>query len=295
MKNLLQSFTEYLSLECALSRATVAAYTKDTADFVEFLVAIGRDAPDEVSRDDVLDYLENGSEAGFETATLARRLVAVKAFFRYLRYDGLIRTDVTEVMQSPRLWRLLPDQLSFQEVENILQAYKGANRLENRNRVIIEMMYATGMRVSELAGLVLEALDLDRRVVRIRGKGERERLVPFGRPAGRRLQAYLESARPVLLKNNQDAHVFLSVNGRPLTRARIWGIVKEAASRAGIRRAVYPHMLRHSFATHLLAGGADLRVIQEMLGHADIATTQIYTHVEQDHLAEIHRRYHPRA
>lgn len=295
MQRLLQEFRDFIAVERGLSPRTVAAYLTDLEDFVEALATRGIADPAVIRRDHVLDYLESLQQAGLEPTSLARRLVSIKVFFRYLVQERVLACNITDVMDGPRLGRLLPDFLTASQVEALLAAYKGPDRLEVRNRAILETFYATGMRVSELVALRLDGLHLPESYVRVIGKGNKERLVPIGGPACRALATYLHEARPLLDISDRAVCVFLSVRGRPLTRERVWSIVREAATRVGLGRAVHPHLLRHSFASHLLQGGADLRVIQELLGHADIATTQIYTHVDQRRLAEIHRRFHPRA
>lgn len=295
VQRLLDEFLSYSGLERGLSPRTVTAYGADLRGFAEHLRRQGLDDPQRLCRDHILDYLESGQAAGLEAATTARRLVAIRVFFRYLVKERVIRCDPTEVMDGPRLSRLLPGLLSAAEVNALLAVYRGRDRLECRNRAILEVFYATGMRVSELAALRTDGLHLREGYVRVIGKGNKERLVPIGAPACRALAEYLAEARPLLDTSGRALSVFLSRRGGALTREWVWAIVRTAARRAGIRRAVSPHMLRHSFASHLLQGGADLRVIQEMLGHADIATTQIYTHVDRQRLAQVHRQFHPRA
>jgi len=201
------------------------------------------------------------------------------------------------VMDSPKLWRILPEFMSAQEVEALLNAFSSSAKdpLEFRNRCILELMYACGLRVSETANLKIGDINFDENVVRAFGKGSKERIVPIGRTARELIKRYLENARPLLVKDNSETALFLSNHGRKLDRIRIWEVVKLAAERANIRKNIHPHTLRHSFASHMLENGADLRVIQEMLGHADISTTQIYTHVDQRRLLEVHRKFHPRA
>jgi len=295
MYALLEEFIGHLALERGLADNTIHAYQHDLRTFAEFADAHDKQAPEKLTRSDILDFLEQCRDRGLEPSSIARRLVAIKVFFRYLFRERHVPVDVTDVMEGPRLGFILPEFLSIDDVEKLLRAYGTRDDLDHRNRAILELLYATGLRVSELANLRLEGIKFDEGTVRVIGKGDKERVVPIGRPARKRLQAYLEQVRPMLDVTQRASHVFLSYRGRPLTRARIWQIVKEAARKAGIGKEIYPHMLRHSFATHLLSGGADLRVIQEMLGHADISTTQIYTHVDQRRLADIHRRFHPRA
>ena len=248
----------------------------------------------QVTREVVLDFLDEFYAKHSASATIARKLVTIKIFFRFLFQKGVISTNITDVMDSPRLWRLLPGLLTELEVTKLLSVYCDKNNtLQDRNRAILEVIYASGLRVTEAAQLRIDQIKFDPGVFRITGKGQKTRIVPFGLPARRRLQYYLKHTRPVLAKHTYP-HVFLSKNGRPLTRARIWAVVKDAALQAGIQKNIYPHTLRHSFASHLLKRGADLRIIQELLGHADISTTQIYTHVDASHLVEVHNTFHPR-
>ncbi len=293
----LNYFLEYLVAERGLSPNTVAAYEADLRAFILFLEENGTGGFAAADREIILDFLGCQRDAGMETATLARRLVSIKMLFRHLADEKRIPEDVTAVMDSPRLWRLLPDFLSETEVEAFLKAFSGssADPLECRNRTILELLYASGLRVSELAGLSLTAVDFDGELLRVVGKGAKTRIVPAGRIALRQLRRYIEEARPSLVeKQPRSPYVFVSRNGRKLNREWIWKLVKEAALRAGIAKNIHPHTLRHSFASHLLAHGADLRVIQEMLGHADISTTEIYTHVDKSRLAALHHRFHPR-
>ncbi len=298
MEYLLEQFIGYAALERGLAENTTRAYVHDIRDFLRFVTKKkNRGRPDTVTRDDILDYLEFGREKmALKTASLARRLVAIKIFFRYLLYERVISHDPGDLIEGPRLWKNLPGFLSQQEVEKMLQAYRGRDHLTRRNRAVLEVFYATGLRVSELAELRYDGVRFDEGVVQVVGKGDRERIVPIGRKAQKTVRCYMEEDRPKLLsqKNKNPVQLFVSRTGRPLTRARIWAVVKQAALTTGIEKNVYPHMLRHSFASHLLAGGADLRTIQEMLGHADISTTQIYTHIDQQRLVHAHRKFHPR-
>lgn len=295
MEHLLDHFISYLTLERGAADNTLRGYVHDLKEFLAFLKERGFSGMERVSRDDILAFLEESREkGGLASSSLARRLIAVKIFFRFLVHDRVIPVDITDVLEGPRLWRLLPDFLSLEEVGRLLEAYKGDDPLERRNAAIMEILYSSGLRVSELAGLRLNWLNFEQGVLRVIGKGSKERMIPMGRPAQKVLASYLQEVRPQLDKDGDSPYVFLSHTGRVLTRERVWKIVRDAAVRAGVMKDVYPHMLRHSFASHLLAGGADLRVIQEMLGHADIATTQIYTHVEKTRLAEVHKRFHPR-
>ena len=291
-------FIEYIIVERGLSKRTAESYGCDLRIAAEYFRSIGKREWRELSRDELLDYLELRREEGMESTTIARNLVALKVFFRYMRDEHMIPADVTAVMDGPKLWRVLPDLLSESEVDALLKAFSpkpSAPPLELRNRCILELLYASGLRVSEAASLLVASIDFDGEVLRVRGKGAKDRVVPVGRPALKTLRNYIENARPALCVSDPlSPYLFLSNHGRVLDRERIWQVVKLAAQRAGITRNIHPHSLRHSFASHLLDHGADLRVIQEMLGHADIATTEIYTHVASDRLLAVHRGFHPR-
>lgn len=296
MDVLIEEFASYIALDRGLADASVAAYLRDLRRFSAAMQQEGlADALERITGDDIIAFLGECRKAGLQAATVARQLVAIKLFFRFLASRGVIPHDCTDGMEGPRLGRVLPEMLTRDEVTRMLAAYGTRDVLEARNRAILETFYASGLRVSELAGLRLEQVRLDESFLRVVGKGDKERLVPLGHPAADALRQYLGEVRPRLDRQEGASHVFLSCRGRPLTRARIWALVKEAAVRAGVRKRVYPHILRHSFATHLLEGGADLRVIQEMLGHADIGTTQIYTHVDRSRLRGVHERFHPRS
>lgn len=295
MQDNITDFLASLILELGLAKNTVQAYGHDLQLFAEHLQTHGVTDWKEADRDDVLDFLEEAKLAGLQSTTLARRMVSIRLLFRFLLHEEIIETDVTAVMDSPRLFHMLPDYLSLAEVDALLAAFSGNDPLEIRNRAVLELLYASGLRASELASLRFDGVNFQQQTVRVCGKGEKERLVPFGHSAAAALRRYAERVRPVLDPSGRELAMFLSAHGRMLTRARIWMLVKLAADRAGLDKNIYPHMLRHSFATHLLAHGADLRAIQEMLGHADIATTQIYTHTDNARMTAAHRRFHPRA
>ena len=291
-------FVRYIVVERGLAKRTAEAYRSDLLCAADFFARRGAADWSELGRDDLLDFLEERRVEGMQSTTVARNLIALKMLFRYLADEELVPADVTAVMDGPKLWRVLPDFLTESEVDRLLAAFPSggnADALDLRNRTILELLYSTGMRVSEAAALPLAAVDFESEIVRVRGKGSKERIVPVGVPALKLLRRYLEVARPELAAAvPRSPYVFLSNHGRKLDRERIWQVVKLAAERAGITKNIHPHSLRHSFASHLLAHGADLRVIQEMLGHANIATTEIYTHVDSDRLQAIHRKFHPR-
>ena len=299
LKRNLEFFLTYLELERGLGKNTVSAYRTDLVEFCGFCEARGVTDPGRVDRELVLDFLGERQETyGELPATLARKLVSVKLFCRFLAEEKVIARDPAAVMESPRLWKYLPDFLSCDEVERLLNVYPARGNAAHlvRNRAILELLYSSGLRVSEAAALELSGVDFEEATVRVIGKGRKTRIVPVGAPALRVLRYYTVCSRPVLAEKHPGApELFLSVHGRPLNREWIWAMVKTAASEAGIAKNIHPHTLRHSFASHLLANGADLRVIQEMLGHADLRTTEIYTHVAKERLQAVHRQFHPRA
>jgi integrase/recombinase XerD len=296
MYTFLKHFIGFLTLEKGLSPNSVSAYKADLLDFITVLNERGITDFRNVQRNDILLYLGTCKKRNFETTTLARRLVAIKVLFRYLFQERFIDVDITDVMDSPKMWRILPDFLSSVEVDQLLNAFPRSAKdpLAFRNRTILEVLYSSGLRVSEICNLQINSISEENGIVRVLGKGNKERIVPIGKPAMRLVKRYKEEVRPQLSKTPSQTILFLSNNGKILNRERIWGIVKEATTIAGIKKEVHPHTLRHSFASHLLENGADLRIIQEMLGHADISTTQIYTHVDKNRLLNVHKQFHPR-
>ncbi len=290
----IQEFIAYARIEKGLADLSLAAYQGDLVQVATFLEKREVVSLEAVTRDHLLDFLESCRDEQ-ESSTVARKLVSIKVFFRFLAAERYLTKNVTDVMDSPRLWQLLPEFLTEAEVTRLLKVFKKARSpLARRNWAIIELLYASGLRASELTSLTIDNLRFDLNVVHVIGKGGKGRLVPIGKPAQEQINYYVQHIRSQLLRHGPVPEVFVSKNGHPLTRDWIWRIVKNAARDAGIQKNIYPHMLRHSFASHLLAHGADLRVIQEMLGHADISTTQIYTHVSQEHLVRAHRAFHPR-
>lgn len=295
MRAFIDQFIEFLEVERGLSPHTRAAYRTDLREFERFLAARRITSPGAIGRAEIVAFLMEGRDAGLRSATIARRLAAIRSWFRYLHAEGLLAADVAETMDAPRLWRVLPDALTQREVDRLLAAPDLDRPNGVRDRALLELLYATGLRVSEAAGLTLDRVRLEDRVLRCLGKGGRERVVPFGDTACAWLRRYLEEERPRLARRSSSSALFLSRRGGALNRRTIWALVRRYAARAGLSKRVHPHTLRHTFATHLLANGAPLRVIQEMLGHADIATTQIYTHVDAGRLKQVHERFHPRA
>ncbi|MBL7114496.1 MAG: site-specific tyrosine recombinase XerD [Kiritimatiellae bacterium] len=295
MNVLVQQFLDYLSLERGLSDNTRTAYGTDLTSFFDYLGTRGIDRVSDVSRSVVLGYLMHERDRGISVNSVSRRLVAIKMFLRYLEQEGLVQSNVAEVMDSPKLWQTLPQVLSPGEVERMLALPDEGNRCGERDRAILEMFYATGLRVSELASLRLEDVHFDSGYIRCTGKGNKTRVVPFGDRARRALEAYLKHSRQKFLNEQSDRTLFLTIRGTGFSRKGLWKMIKGYAEKAVPNKVVSPHTLRHSFASHLLANGAPLRVIQEMLGHADIATTQVYTHVDQGRLRSVHSQFHPRA
>lgn len=291
----MDQFLDYLSLERGLSENTRLAYGADLKSFLQFLRRRRIGSIHDVQRNLILDYLMEEKDRGLQTNSIARRMVAVKVFFRYLQQEGLLRQNVTESLETPRLWKILPNTLSVREVERLLEAARARGRYRLRDSAILETLYGTGLRISELTRLTLDDLHFDAGYLRCLGKGRKERVVPVGQAALAALRAYLTDQRPALARDPAERTVFLTQRGRPFSRKTLWRLIRTLALAAGIQKTVTPHTLRHSFASHLLANGAPLRVIQEMLGHSDIATTQIYTHVDSTRLKHVHSRFHPRA
>ncbi|NTU60573.1 MAG: site-specific tyrosine recombinase XerD, partial [Deltaproteobacteria bacterium] len=292
---MLDRFLEYLLVERGLSPNTVDAYARDVSSFLSFLAKSGVDDPARATGREVLEFLKRERQAGRSARTTARRLSALRTFYRLLVREGLAASSPLQRLDSPRLWRTLPKTLSRDEAEAVVEAPDEAGSASAlRDRAILEVLYATGLRVSEVSNLTLDQLELQHGYVRTVGKGSKERVVPLGTRAQEALRAYLDGARPLLLKARRCPHVFVSRLGRRLSRQSLWKLVKRSCREAGLPGRASPHTLRHSFATHLLEGGADLRSLQMMLGHADLSTTQIYTHVTRDHLREVVRLHHPR-
>ena len=291
----LEGFRDYLSLEAGHSGNTVDAYLRDLRRMGEFALARGAREPGQVTRAHLRDFVYLLKDLGLSAATIRRSVSAIRTYYGFLAGEGRVRNDPSDHLETPRRGRVLPDTLSVREVEALLAAPGIEDPLAWRDRALLELAYGAGMRVSELCGLGLTDLLLSEGLVRVFGKGAKERLVPLGRTTIGAVSVYLHQLRPSLDRGHGGGRVLLNARGEPLSRVGAWGIVKRAAERSGIRKRVTPHTLRHSFATHLLEGGADLRAVQEMLGHADLSTTQIYTHVDREYLRSVHRQFHPRA
>lgn len=295
MQELVESFLNYLSVERSLSNNTIAAYRRDLNKYISCLEKSRISALSQSTRKDISDFMFRLKDNGLNASSIARNLAAIKVFYRFLVRERILKVDPSNLLDSPRLWKRIPDALSSQEVEDLLKGPSLRQTQGIRDRAILEVMYATGMRVSEAVNLKLTDVNLDAGFARCIGKGSKERIVPLGKQAIAALRRYLEEARPKLLKKSQaETILFLSRLGKRVSRQSFWKIIKAYARKARIKKNIRPHTLRHSFATHLLEGGADLRSVQEMLGHADIATTQIYTHIDKNRLKLIHKTYHPR-
>ena len=290
---LVDQFLDAIWAERGLSRNTLQSYRYDLARLAAHQHAASRDLPG-ASREDLLQFLALQMRAGRNPRSLSRYLSGFRQFYRWLLREGRIQEDPTALIESPKLGRGLPKALSEQQVTGLLEAPPVDTPLGLRDRTMLELMYASGLRVSELVGLELASVNLNQGVVRIMGKGGKERLVPLGEEAMSWLQRYLQEARPELMGGHSSPLVFVTARKGGMTRQAFWYAVRKYAIAAGISQAVSPHMLRHSFATHLLNHGADLRVVQLLLGHSDLSTTQIYTHIAREGLKQLHSKHHPR-
>ncbi len=292
---MVEPFLDHLRFERSLADNTLEAYRHDIVRMAAHARKLGRATPAEVTTADLRGLLLDLKEMGLAPSSLARNLSSIRTYYRFLIGEGELQGDPSDRISMPKQWRRLPDALSVAEMEALLEAPDLLHPLAWRDRAMLEFAYATGVRVSELIGVRVRDLHLDEQFASVFGKGSKERLVPLGRQAIGRLSIYLRETRPALDRGKGEGRVFLNFRGAPLTRMGVWKILREHVKTAGIEKRVTPHTLRHTFATHLLEGGADLLAVQEMLGHADIATTQIYTHVDRNYLAQEHRAHHPRA
>jgi integrase/recombinase XerD len=291
----LEQFQDYLIFERGLSKRTLSAYQHDLENCIEFLAWKDITDPGQVTPTVLRTWIFSLHEVGLAPSSIRRAQSAVRTFFRFLLAEGWLSVDPTERLESPKITDRLPEFLTKEETQRLLDAPNPQKSLYWRDRSILELLYASGVRVSELVGLLISGLDLDDSFITVFGKGGKERIVPVGVPALLTLRRYLSELRPKLDQAEGKGHVYLNARGRPLTRESVWKLVRDSGRRAGINKKVSPHMLRHTFATHLLEGGADLAAVQELLGHVDISSTQIYTHVDREYLRQIHGKYHPRA
>ena len=291
----IEHFRDHLTFERGLSDRTVEAYDRDVRRLVRFLEVRGRAHPGAVSHLDIRDYVYGLQETGLKASSIRRFISASRTYFLFLHEEGQLDEDPTERIEPPKTDRKLPVFLARDEVVRVIESPSIGDPAYWRDRAILELLYATGIRVSELITARISSVDLEEGLVRVFGKGSRQRIVPMGRTAADVLERYLREVRPTLDRGSGRGIIFLNRRGRPLSRMAIWSLVRGAAEKCGIRAKVSPHVLRHTFATHLLQGGADLEVVQKLLGHADISTTQIYTHLDREYLTQVHRRCHPRA
>ncbi len=292
-------FLSYLRVEKGLSQNTILAYGRDLKRFAGFLAKRNKNKVEQVNREDIVDFLSSLYKARLDSRSVSRYLVSLRSFFKYAVMEELVREDPTQNLESPKIRQSLPTYLRKDEVDRLLEAPNPTTPVGLRDRAMLEVLYSSGLRVSELLNLRISDLDMRMGCIRCIGKGDKERLVPIGRKAIAAVEAYLAGARPRFLRFGTPApHInvlFLTRTGRRLSRITIWKILHDYGVKMGLRGRLTPHKLRHSFATHLLEGGADLRSVQLMLGHADISTTQIYTHVVEERLKQIYKAHHPRA
>jgi len=296
MQSQIADFLQFLKVERNLADNTIDAYGRDLKKFRNYLGFLKKNEISLVNCQDIQNYSRILSSRHIASPSIARNLVSIKMFFRFLLREGTIKNDPSQDLESPLILSKLPGVLTILEVENLLNQPVLKNKSGYRDRAVIELLYATGMRVSEIVRLKISDLNLKVGYVRCFGKGEKERIVPLGKIAGEVLGKYLDKIRPAFLKKGRKDCFWLFINsrGRPFSRQAIWKMIKKYGKAARFKKNITPHTLRHSFATHLLQGGADLRSVQEMLGHANISTTQIYTHVNRERLKEVHKKYHPR-
>lgn len=294
MREFIETFLNYLSVERGLSRNTIISYQEDLNYYMDYLESRNINSLSRTTRDDISNFMFLQKDKGLSANSVARRLAAIKSFYRFLVKERILKSDPSSLIDSPKLWKKIPDALSVNEITRLLDQPNIRKLQGIRDRAVLEALYATGMRVSEAANLKKDNLNLQVGFLRCIGKGNKERVIPLGKKAIQSLQRYLVMGRPKLLKGRESEYLFLSRLGRRISRQSLWKIIRRYARQAGIKKPIRPHILRHSFATHLLERGADLRSVQEMLGHSNISTTQIYTHINKDRLKTIHRMFHPR-
>jgi integrase/recombinase XerD len=291
----IEAFGDHLSLEAGNSPNTVESYLRDVHRLAQYAASKGLDGPAALAAPVLREFVYQLKDLGLAPSSIRRQISGIRTYYRFLVGEGHVARDPSASIELPKMWRRLPEVLTVLEVEALLGAPTPDEPLGWRDRALLEVAYGTGVRVSELVGLGTADLWFDEALIRVLGKGSKERLVPIGRRALGAAAIYGREIRPQLDKGKTKGRFFLNARGQPLSRVGAWGIIKRSATRAGLKTRVTPHTLRHSFATHLLEGGADLRAVQEMLGHADLSTTQIYTHVDRDYLRSVHKSFHPRA
>lgn len=295
MDQFIDSFLIYLTVVKGLSKNTVESYQRDIQKLSLFFEKKGVSNIEQVEYKHILDFLSDLKEKDLGARSVVRALVSIRQFFKYLLIENIIKNDPTFLIRTPKTNRTLPQVLSIEEVEMLLASPDETTLKGLRDKAMIEILYATGIRVSELVGLGLNDVNFELAYLVAYGKGSKERMVPIGEKAKNKLREYLDTVRPNLLKSRTSVNLFITRLGKKMTRQGFWKIIKNHTIRSGITKKISPHTLRHSFATHLLERGADLRAIQIMLGHSDISTTQIYTHIDRERLKEVHKKYHPRS
>ncbi|MCX5700900.1 MAG: site-specific tyrosine recombinase XerD [Candidatus Omnitrophica bacterium] len=294
MKELIDTFLSYLSVERGLSNNTITSYREDLRTYLNFIEKSNIDALSKISKNNITSFMLAQKDRGIGASSIARRLAAIRMFHRFLARERIIKNDPSILIDTPKLWKRVPETLTLNEIE-LLIAQPDVRKTQGiRDRAILETLYATGMRVSEAVNLKTDFVNLDIGFLRCIGKGNKERVIPLGKKAIASINRYIELSRPKLLKNKESEFLFLSRFGKKISRQSLWKMIKKCAKEARIKKSIKPHIMRHSFATHLLEHGADLRSVQEMLGHANISTTQIYTHINKDRLKSIHKQFHPR-
>ena len=292
----LEEYVYYMKIERGLSANTVESYQRDILSYLSYLVKQKIDEWDRTDRFVILNYLRVLEEEKKSPNTIIRIVSSLRKFHQFLKQEKKMQEDPMQHIDTPKKASVLPKVMSYEEVENLLTIPDVKTPLGMRDRTLLEVMYATGLRVSELTNLKMDDLRLELELIQIIGKGDKERIIPIGETAVRWLEEYLALSRPLLLKKSEESHyVFLNHRGGQLTRQGVWKNIKKIVQKAGVTKHVTPHTLRHSFATHLLENGADLRIVQELLGHSDISTTQIYTHISKKRLSKVYQEYHPRA
>ena len=295
MEEFIDGFLNYLTVERGLSRNTIISYSEDLRSYAGYLKKQSIKSFSTTTKNDIVGFMMFRKDHKLAANSIARSLAAIRMFYRFLVRERILKTDPSSLVDSPKLWKKIPETLSVNEVESLLSEPNVRDEKQGaRDRAILETLYATGMRVSEAVNLKLDNVNMDVGFLRCIGKGDKERVIPLGKKAVISIKRYLEISRPKLLKNKESEALFLSRSGKKISRQSLWKMIKHYAKLARIKKPMKPHTLRHSFATHLLERGADLRSVQEMLGHASISTTQLYTHINKERLKSIHRMYHPR-
>lgn len=295
MDELIEAFLNYLTVERGLSRNTIVSYSEDLRAYSGYVKSRSINSFSSTTKNEIVGFMMARKDKGLAANSVARSLAAIRMFYRFLVRERILKADPSSLVDSPKLWKRIPETLSVNEVESLLAAPDLRDRKQGtRDRAILETLYATGMRVSEVVNLKLDNVNMEVGFLRCIGKGDKERIIPLGKKAIISIQRYIHDGRPLLLKNKESDFLFVSRFGKKISRQSLWKLIKRYAKLARIKKPMKPHILRHSFATHLLERGADLRSVQEMLGHSNISTTQLYTHINKERLKSIHRMYHPR-